>query len=64
MKPIVLVLFALACASAPSPKRPDESRRVPVNRTVPAEVASEGAPEKPDMSAHQRGGLPAEVEWR
>ena len=62
MKPFLLIVVA-ACASAPAPKRPDESHRVPVNRTVPAEV--DGAVKPDQASGAQRqprreGG----VEWR
>ncbi len=39
MKALVLIALACACATAPGPQRPDESHRMPVNRTVPAEVA-------------------------
>ncbi len=57
----IVAVLATACVSAPSPKEPDESRRVPVNRVVPAELT----PEKPARKAVQKeradGG---EVEWR
>ncbi len=61
MKPFLLIIVA-ACASAPAPKRPDESHRVPVNRTVPPEVEDAVKP------AHANGGRQPrredEVEWR
>ncbi len=62
MKPFLLIIVA-ACASAPAPKRPDESHRVPVNRTVPAEV--DGAV-KPDQAsgAQRQPRREGEVEWR
>ncbi len=61
MKPFLLIIVA-ACASAPAPKRPDESHRVPVNRTVPPEVE--------DAKANQANGgqrqprREGEVQWR
>ncbi len=62
MKPFLLIIVA-ACASAPAPKRPDESHRVPVNRTVPADV--DGAV-KPDQAsgAQRQPRCEGEVEWR
>ncbi len=62
MKPFLLIIVA-ACASAPAPKRPDESHRVPVNRTVPAEV--DGAM-KPDQAngGQRQPRREGEVEWR
>jgi hypothetical protein len=54
-------LFELGCASAPLPKAPDETRRVPVNKVVPPEVGGRAPrPEEPS-DAEGRG---AEVEWR
>ncbi len=47
MKPLLLLALVVGCASAPRPKAPDESRRIPVNRTVPAEVARPDALERP-----------------
>ncbi len=62
MKPFILIIVA-ACASAPAPKRPDESHRVPVNRTVPPEA--EGAVEANQANASQRQPRrEGEVEWR
>ena len=63
MKALLLVVLAAACASAPGPKRPDESHRVPVNRTIPAEVESAGVSkqEVQDPRGRHRDG---EVEWR
>jgi hypothetical protein len=37
----VVALAMLACASAPKPKAPDESRRTPVNKVVPPELAKQ-----------------------
>ncbi len=56
---LALTAVLLACASAPPAKRPDESRRVPVNRVVPAELA-------PEEGQRARRTAPdgAEVEWR
>ncbi len=62
MKPFLLIMVA-ACASAPAPKRPDESHRVPVNRTVPPEV--EDAVKANQASGGQRQPRrEGEVEWR
>ncbi len=47
MKPLLLAALLVGCASAPRPKAPDESHRIPVNRTVPAEVARPDPPERP-----------------
>lgn len=35
---VLLGVLALACASGPKPKAPDESRRTPVNRLIPPEL--------------------------
>ncbi|BDG08632.1 hypothetical protein AMPC_17450 [Anaeromyxobacter paludicola] len=60
MRGLALLFFvATACASAPGPKPPDESRRVPVNRTAPPELGSAG--NRPQSRERQREG---EVEWR
>ena len=59
MRALALAFFlATACASAPGPKAPDESRRVPVNRTIPAEL---GSAHRPASRERPREG---EVEWR
>jgi hypothetical protein len=62
MRTLVLSMLLTACASVPGPKRPDESRRVPVNRTVPSEVAAEG--EHAEASPARHGGRGGEMEWR
>ena len=49
------------CASAPRPKAPDESHRIPVNRTVPEEAAR---PEPPGPPAARDRGHGDSVEWR
>ena len=57
----MVALLATACVSAPSPKEPDETHRVPVNRVTPPEIAAE----KPAKKAVQRERADAgEVEWR
>ncbi len=62
MRTVVLFcLLALACASAPAPKTPDESHRVPVNYSVPAELAAGRTAERSPRKAPQRSG---EVYWR
>lgn len=42
MKRVIIVIligsFLAGCASAPKPKQPSEFNRVPVNKTVPAEI--------------------------
>jgi hypothetical protein len=63
MRPLLFIALACACATAPGPKRPEESHRVPVNRTVPSEVEAA-------VKANQAGGAQrqprreGEVEWR
>jgi len=47
MKRALLAAVLLACASAPRPKAPDESHRIPVNESVPPEAAHQGPPETP-----------------
>jgi hypothetical protein len=61
MKGLLLAVGLLACASAPGPKVPDESHRIPVNRTVPPEVARPSASQTP--AAHDDGRI-EHVEWR
>jgi len=40
---LLVVFLAAGCkTTAPSPKRPDESRRVPINKTIPPELAARG----------------------
>ncbi len=55
MKPLLIVAFLVGCASAPRPKAPDESRRIPVNRTIPTEVARPEALERPGARDRSRG---------
>lgn len=38
-----LVLGFAGCATAPGPKAPDETRRTPVNKVVPPELAGTGS---------------------
>ena len=54
-------LLVFACASAPAPKTPDESHRVPVNHSVPAELVGSRTADRTSRRAPQRG---AEVYWR
>ncbi len=63
MRRLLFVALACACATAPGPKRPDESHRVPVNRTVPPEVEDAAKADQPSGRQRQprREG---EVEWR
>jgi hypothetical protein len=61
MKRLLLAAGLLACASAPGPKVPDESHRVPVNRTVPPEVVR---PSESQMPATHDPGRADRVEWR
>ena len=57
----IVAVLATACVSAPSPKEPDESHRVPVNRVVPVELM----PEKPSRKAVQNERAHGDkVEWR
>ena len=62
MKALLLVIVA-ACASAPAPKPPDETHRVPVNRTVPPEVEGSVKPNQPSGAPRQQRPE-GEVEWR
>jgi len=39
---VVVCVGLLRCATAPPAKRPDESRRTPVNKVVPPEVGGAG----------------------
>lgn len=63
MRPFLFIALACACATAPEPKRPDESHRVPVNRTGPPEVDAA-------VRANRASGVQrpprreGEVEWR
>jgi len=61
MRAFLLAAGILACASAPRPKTPDESHRIPINRTVPPEVASPGAARR---AQPERPSAAASVEWR
>ena len=59
-RPLVTLLFAvLGCASIPGPKQPDESRRVPVNKVLPAEL-SKGVKKSQERSPSDG----TEVLWR
>ena len=61
---IVLVVLTLAaCASAPAPKMPDESHRVPVNRVVPPELEEAGKVAEEKQPPRVRGKVVAGVEW-
>ncbi len=63
MRLVLSIVLACACATVPAPKRPDESHRVPVNRTVPPEV--EGTAKADQPSGRQRQPRrEGEVEWR
>jgi len=61
MKAALLGVLLLACASAPAPKVPDESHRVPVNRVVPLEAETDEGTQKKAPTVHREGGG---VEWR
>ncbi len=61
MKSVLLLALLVGCASAPRPKTPDESHRIPVNRTVPVEVARPDRPERPPARDPERGDS---MEWR
>ena len=60
---LLVIVLAAGCASAPGPKRPDESRRVPVNRTFPAELAG-GATGEQGHRAPEPGRRNGRVAWR
>lgn len=62
MRRLLFVAVACTCATAPGPKAPDESRRVPVNRTIPPEVRDAVNP-NPASSAHA-APREGEVQWR
>ncbi len=63
MRPLLFIAVACACAATPGPKRPDESHRVPVNRTLPPEV--EEAVKTTEVTGTQRQPRRGdEVEWR
>lgn len=40
----LIVIFVAGCAGAPSPKKPDEGKRVPVNTSMPDEIKSGQVP--------------------
>jgi hypothetical protein len=63
MKALLLLVLAAGCVTAPAPKRPEESHRVPVNRTVPPEADGNAKQSEPGAAQRQprRAG---EVEWR
>jgi len=62
VRTLLLVLFIeVGCATAPSPKAPDESRRVPVNETVPPDVSGVVGGKKPARVAPTEA---PRVEWR
>jgi hypothetical protein len=63
MKPLLLLALACACATAPGPKRPDESHRIPVNRTTPPE-AEQAVKANETSSAERKARREGEVEWR
>ncbi len=63
MRALLLLALAAACASAPGPKQPDVSHRVPVNRTIPAEVQNARSSE-PEASEPRQRHRDGEVEWR
>jgi len=56
---VLAVALVLGCSSVRPAKRPDESRRVPVNRTLPGELRGKEAD-----PARQGSPDPREVEWR
>ena len=61
MRMALLTLLVLtACASAPGPKAPDESHRVPVNRVMPPEASREDTLGKGTRKVRADG----DVEWR
>ncbi len=63
MKALLLMALACACTTASGPKRPDESRRIPVNRTTPPE-AEQAAKANETPSAQRRPQREGAVEWR
>ncbi len=63
MKALLFLFVAAGCATASGPKRPDESKRIAVNRTMPAEVAGALAAE-PAKRVDRKPNGSAEVEWR
>ena len=63
MKALLLVALAAGCATAPAAKRPDESHRIPVNRSVPAEVEGAGKPNQAG-GTEKRPRREWEVQWR
>jgi hypothetical protein len=63
MRPLLFIALVCGCATAPVPKRPDESHRVPVNRTVPPEVEEAVKTSEPS-GTQQQPRSDGEVEWR
>ncbi len=63
MRWLLLIALAFACATTPEPKRPDESHRVLVNRTVPPEVEEAVKPNQAS-GAQRQPRREGEVEWR
>ena len=63
MRWLPFIALACACASAPGPKRPDESYRVPVNRAVPPEI-EEAVKTSSASDAQRQPRREGEVEWR
>jgi hypothetical protein len=63
MKRVLAIALLVACATTQGPKRPDESHRVPVNRTIPAEAGGAAPPSGPSRQ-DRRPLREGEVEWR
>ncbi len=63
MRVLLVLALGAGCASAPGPKQPDVSHRVPVNRTIPAEV-EEAVKATQASGAQRQPGREGEVEWR
>jgi len=61
MRSLLFIVLACACATAPGPKRPDVSHRVPVNQTLPPELE---AAAKTSQAAGKQARREGEVEWR
>lgn len=63
MKALLVIMLASACATAPGPKRADESHRVPVNRMVPPEFETTAKANRAS-GTRQQPRREGEVEWR